>query len=53
VGLFFIGGLHIDHFQRSHEIYFPVFLICMTVLAWILWVRRATRVAFESEPDPV
>jgi exosortase/archaeosortase family protein len=50
VGLFFIGGYFHSIFQRSHEIYFPVFLICMTVLAWILWVRRATR-ALES-PDP-
>lgn len=48
VGLFFIGGLYRDHFQESHEVYFPVFLVCMTVLAWILWVRRATR-DFELE----
>jgi len=43
VGLFFIGGYYREQFQRSHEVYFPVFLVCMTVLAWILWVRRATR----------
>ncbi len=35
VGLFFIGGLYIEHFQRSHEIYFPVLLIAMTVLATV------------------
>jgi exosortase/archaeosortase family protein len=42
IGLFFIGGLAHAHFQRSHEIYFPVFLIAMTVGAWIVWVRHAT-----------
>lgn len=52
VGLFFIGGYFHPIFQRSHEIYFPIFLICMTVLAWILWVRRATRVALESPAQP-
>jgi exosortase/archaeosortase family protein len=43
VGLYFIGGFFYPHFQDSHEVYFPVFLICMTVLAWVLWVRWATR----------
>lgn len=43
VGLYFIGGFLYPHFQDSHEIYFPVFLICMTVLAWVLWVRWASR----------
>jgi len=42
IGLFFIGGYAHAHFQRSHEIYFPVFLIAVTVTAWVLWVRRAT-----------
>lgn len=51
VGLYFIGGYYRDHFQESHEVYFPVFLVCMTVLAWILWVRRATR-DFDDEPEP-
>ena len=41
-GLYFIGGYYHKHFQDSHEIYFPIFLICMTVLAWVLWVRWAT-----------
>jgi hypothetical protein len=41
IGLFFIGGYAHPHFQRSHEIYFPVFLIAMTVAAWIVWLRRA------------
>lgn len=49
VGLFFIGGLARPHFQESHEVYFPIFLVAMTVLAWILWVRRATR-DLELEP---
>lgn len=51
VGLFFIGGYFHPYFQRSHEVYFPIFLICMTVLAWILWVRRATRDLYASEPQ--
>ena len=51
VSLFFIGGHYYAHFQRSHEVYFPIFLICMTVAAWILWVRRATR-DLELEPEP-
>jgi exosortase H (IPTLxxWG-CTERM-specific) len=42
VSLYFIGGLYYSQFQRSHEVYFPIFLICMTVLAWIIWVRWAT-----------
>ncbi len=52
-GLYFIGGYYHEQFQRSHEIYFPIFLICMTVLAWILWVRRATRAGIDSQSDPV
>lgn len=46
VGLFFIGGYFHSQFQTSHEVYFPIFLIVMTVGAWILWVRRATREGF-------
>jgi exosortase/archaeosortase family protein len=42
IGLFLIGGYAQSQFQRSHEIYFPAFLIAMTVAAWIFWVRRAT-----------
>ena len=42
VGLFFIGGYANSEFQRSHEIYFPVLLIAMTIAAWVVWVRRAT-----------
>ena len=41
VGLFLIGGYAQSHFQRWHELYFPVFLIAMTVCAWLVWVRRA------------
>jgi exosortase/archaeosortase family protein len=52
ISLFFIGGHFHEHFRSSHEVYFPIFLICMTVLAWIIWVRRATREAFENEPTP-
>lgn len=51
VGLYFIGGYYHEQFQQSHEIYFPIFLICMTVLAWILWVRRATRVTYQIRAD--
>jgi len=51
VGLFFIGGYARSHFERSHEIYFPIFLIAMTVTAWVVWVRRATHERFgESAP---
>lgn len=50
--LFFIGGYFYSHFQSSHEIYFPIFLIAMTVAAWIIWVRLATRDALEPEPNP-
>lgn len=42
-GLYFIGGLYYAEFQRAHVIYFPVFLIAMTVAAWISWVRWVTR----------
>lgn len=42
-GLYFIGGLYYSEFQRAHVIYFPIFLIAMTVAAWIGWVRWVTR----------
>jgi exosortase/archaeosortase family protein len=42
IGLFFVGGYANPHFQRFHEIYFPIFLIVMTVSAWIVWARHAT-----------
>jgi exosortase/archaeosortase family protein len=51
VGLFFIGGYAHSQFQISHEIYFPIFLIAMTVTAWVVWVRRATHERFgEAAP---
>jgi exosortase H (IPTLxxWG-CTERM-specific) len=46
IGLFFIGGYAHPHFQQSHEIYFPIFLIAMTVAAWVLWLRRAAHDRF-------
>jgi len=49
VGLFFIGGALPEHFQASHEVYFPIFLICMTIVAWILWVRRVAHEAMRPE----
>lgn len=52
IGLFFIGGYYHSQFQVSHEIYFPIFLIAMTVGAWILWVRRATREVFGPDARP-
>ncbi len=52
IGLFFIGGYAYPHFQRSHEIYFPIFLIAMTVSAWIVWVRRATHERFGHSATP-
>ncbi len=52
VGLFLIGGYAHTHFQRSHEIYFPIFLIAMTVCAWMLWVRRATHERFGDGATP-
>jgi exosortase H (IPTLxxWG-CTERM-specific) len=42
VGLYFIGAYWHEHFQDSHEVYFPIFLICMTIAAWMIWVRSAT-----------
>lgn len=41
IGLFFIGGLFRSQFQNSHEIYFPLFLVVMTVGGWMVWVRWA------------
>ena len=52
VGLFFIGGYAHAHFQSAHEIYFPIFLIAMTVTAWVLWVRRATHEHFGESATP-
>jgi exosortase/archaeosortase family protein len=52
LGLFFIGGTFPEHFRASHETYFPIFLICMTMAAWILWLRWATREAFPRRANP-
>lgn len=52
IGLMIIGAHLPAHFQASHETYFPLFLICMTVAAWIVWVRKATREAIRPEADP-
>ncbi len=52
LGLFFIGGFFPEHFQASHETYFPIFLICMTMAAWILWLRWATREAIRPPANP-
>lgn len=49
ISLIYIGGYYYTHFQTVHEVYFPIFLICMTVAAWILWVRQATREALEPD----
>jgi exosortase/archaeosortase family protein len=51
ISLFFIGGHFYAYFKDTHEIYFPIFLIAMTVAAWIVFVRRATRDSFGPEPD--
>lgn len=42
-GLYFVGGLYYQEFRRAHVIYFPVFLIVMTVAIWITWVRWVAR----------
>ena len=52
VGLFLIGSHAHAYFQRSHEIYFPIVLIGMTVAAWVLWVRRATHERFGESATP-
>jgi exosortase/archaeosortase family protein len=52
LGLFFIGGFLPEHFQASHQTYFPIFLICMTMAAWILWLRWATREAIRPQANP-
>ena len=50
-GLYFIGGLYYPEFHRAHTIYFPTFLIAVTVAVWIVWVRWVTRdYAFDAEP---
>ena len=49
IGLFFIGGYAHAHFQRSHEIYFPIFLIAMTVAAWVLWLRSVAHDRFGQD----
>jgi exosortase/archaeosortase family protein len=46
IGLFFVGGYAHRYFETTHEILFPVFLIAMTVSAWIVWVRRAAHERF-------
>lgn len=52
LGLFFIGGHFPQYFQASHEVYFPIFLICMTMAAWIFWLRRATRETIRPQANP-
>jgi exosortase H (IPTLxxWG-CTERM-specific) len=48
-GLYVIGGLYYPEFHRAHTIYFPVFLIAVTVAVWIGWVRWVTRDALDPE----
>jgi exosortase/archaeosortase family protein len=52
VGLYFVGGIWYSEFHRAHTIYFPIFLIAMTVAAWILWVRWVTRGDAGSDAAP-
>jgi exosortase/archaeosortase family protein len=52
LGLFFVGGHLPAHFQASHQTYFPIFLICMTMAAWIFWLRWATREAIRPQANP-
>jgi exosortase H (IPTLxxWG-CTERM-specific) len=52
LGLFFIGGYFPAHFRASHQTYFPIFLICMTMAVWILWLRWATREAIRPQANP-
>jgi len=47
VGLCVIGGHWPEQFRAAHEIYFPIFLICMTLVAWISWISVVTR---EAQP---
>jgi exosortase H (IPTLxxWG-CTERM-specific) len=48
VALFWIGGLARNHFEAAHELYLPVFLIAMTLAAWLYWVRRASLAGVEA-----
>jgi exosortase/archaeosortase family protein len=50
ISLIFVGGYLYPHFQTTHEVYFPIFLIAMTLAAWIVWVRQATRGELPPEP---
>ena len=48
VTLFWIGEHFPSVFQRAHEVVWPGFLITITIVIWIIWVRWATQV-----PQPI
>lgn len=50
VSLVLIGRYHPSIFHDAHYTLWPTFLIVVTVVSWIVWVRWATRDVREPEP---
>lgn len=50
VSLVLIGRYHPSIFQSAHYTVWPTFLIVVTVVSWIVWVRWATRDVADPEP---
>jgi exosortase H (IPTLxxWG-CTERM-specific) len=48
VSLLLIGAHYPSHFENAHLVVWPTFLIVITVVTWIAWVRLASR----DEPEP-
>lgn len=43
VSLYYIGGVHLRHFDDAHKVWWPALLIAFTVSLWIAWARIVTR----------
>jgi exosortase H (IPTLxxWG-CTERM-specific) len=51
VSLVLIGRYYETIFENAHYTVWPSFLIVITVVSWIVWVRWATRDVAEPEPS--
>ncbi len=51
VSLVLIGRYYETIFEDAHYTVWPTFLIVITVVSWIVWVRWATRDVAEPEPS--
>ena len=51
VTLYYVGGAHERHFHFAHEQGWPLLLIAVTVLTWLVWARFALPAHADEEPE--